>query len=128
MNKKRLATTIGIMIFGLTLAGAGFAKQEKIEIKQGSIKVEKQSEAEFPSMAKLSMDQAVEKALGAVDGQVLKVALENEDGFLVYGVEVAAQDKSVIEVKIDAGTGKVLATEEDREDRKNEKHDGDKEE
>jgi uncharacterized membrane protein YkoI len=67
-------------------------------------------------MAKISMDQAVERALASVQGQILKTELEDENGFLVYGIEVVSADKSVVDVKVDAGTGKVLAMEKDKAD------------
>jgi uncharacterized membrane protein YkoI len=67
-------------------------------------------------MAKISMDQAVERALASVQGQILKTELEDENGFLVYGIEVVSADKSVMDVKVDAGTGKVLAMERDTMD------------
>jgi uncharacterized membrane protein YkoI len=46
----------------------------------------------------------------------LKTELEDENGFLVYGIEVVSADKSVVDVKVDAGTGKVLAMEKDKAD------------
>jgi uncharacterized membrane protein YkoI len=46
----------------------------------------------------------------------LKTELEDENGFLVYGIEVVSADKSVVDVKVDAGTGKVLTMEKDKAD------------
>jgi len=59
------------------------------------------------------MDRAVQKTLAAVSGRVLKTELEDENGFLVYGVEVVTPDRTVMDVKVDAGSGKVLAIEQD---------------
>jgi uncharacterized membrane protein YkoI len=106
----------GALAIGFAVAGASFADTDGTEVKNGTIRIEKQTEAEFPSMAKISMDQAVERALASVQGQILKTELEDENGFLVYGIEVVSADKSVVDVKVDAGTGKVLAMEKDKAD------------
>ena len=83
---------------------------------RGAIRIDQQSEAQFPSMVKITMDEAVKKALTSVQGQILKIELEDEDGFLVYGVEAVTADSSIMEVKVDAGSGEVLAVERDKAD------------
>ncbi len=57
-----------------------------------------------------------EIALSNIQGEVLKIELEEENGFLVYGVEVVGPDKTVTDVKIDAGNGDVLLVEKDNPD------------
>jgi uncharacterized membrane protein YkoI len=122
MKKKWVAVIgTGVLVSGLAIAGGSFAKSEQSEVRNGTIRVENQSEADFPTMAKIKMDQAVQKALAAVPGQVLKTELEDENGFLVYGVEVVTADKTIMDVKVDAGSGKVLAMDRDEPD---ETHDG----
>jgi hypothetical protein len=117
MKKKWIAIIgSGALVTGLAVAGASFAKSEGGGVRGGTIRIEKQSEADFPAMAKISMDQAVQKALASVQGQVLKTELEDENGFLVYGVEVVSADKSIVDVKVDAGTGNVLAMDRDKAD------------
>ena len=117
MQKKWIAA-IGssALVVGITVAGLSFADSDNSQIRNGTIRIEKQSEAEFPSLAKISMIQAAQKALASVQGNVLKVQLEDEDGFLVYGVEVVSTDNSIVDVKVDAGSGKVLAVEKDKQD------------
>lgn len=117
MQKKWIAV-IGssALVVGITVAGLSFADSDNSQIRNGTIRIEKQSEAEFPSLAKISMIQAAQKALASVQGNVLKVQLEDEDGFLVYGVEVVSTDNSIVDVKVDAGSGKVLAVEKDKQD------------
>jgi uncharacterized membrane protein YkoI len=118
MNKKWIAIIgSGALVIGITVAGVSFADSGDSEIHNGTIRIEKRSEAEFPSMAKISMDQAIQKALATVQGQVLKTELEDENSFLVYGVEVVSADKTIMDVKVDAGSGKVLATHRDKADR-----------
>jgi hypothetical protein len=113
-----------VLVAGLAFAGAGFAKSDDCEVRNGTIRLDKQSEADFPDLAKLTFDQAVRNALDAVRGKVLKTELENENGFLVYNVEVVTPEKAVMEVKVDAGSGNVLAMEGDKAD--NEDHEADR--
>ena len=85
----------GALAIGFAVAGASFADTDGTEVKNGTIRIEKQTEAEFPSMAKISMDQAVERALASVQGQILKAELDDENGFLVYDVEVVSAAKAI---------------------------------
>ena len=81
----------------------------------GSIKVQNE-EVGFAEMAKISLDSAVNAALKAAPGKVVKAELENENGYLVYGVEIAKADRQIVDVKVDAGNGKVLKIETDQKD------------
>jgi uncharacterized membrane protein YkoI len=117
MKKKWIAVIgSGALVIGIAVAGASFADSDETEIRNGTIRIENQSEAEFPSMAWITMDQAAQQALASVPGQVLKTELEDENGFLVYGVEVVTADKTILDVKVDAGSGKVLAMDRDTVD------------
>jgi len=106
-----------VLAMGIFVAEVGLADSDRNEIHSGTIRIENHSEAEFPAMAKIPMEQAIRQALTSIPGQVLKAELEDENGFLVYGVEIASADKSIMEVKVDAGSGKVLAVERDTMDR-----------
>jgi uncharacterized membrane protein YkoI len=59
--------------------------------------------------AKTSPDQARHAALAAVPGTTGNVSLDNEDGNVVYSVEVTDSNGTVTDVKVDAGNGTVLA-------------------
>lgn len=77
---------------------------------------EQQEAAKLQSLAKITLQQAQQAAESAVAGKASSVELENENGNLVYAVEIGKQ-----EVKVDAGNGRVLYTEnENQEDEKNE--------
>ena len=66
------------------------------------------------SLARITPEQARDAALAQVPGTVKKVELENEDGNVVYGVEIkTARGES--DVKVDAGDGRVLHVEHDGE-------------
>jgi uncharacterized membrane protein YkoI len=130
MKKKWIAIIgSGVLVAGLAVAGASFAKSEGSEVCRGTIRLENQTEADFPAMAKITRDQAVQKALAAVQGRVLRTELEDENGFLVYGVELVTADKTIVDVKVDAGSGKVLAADRDKadhEDPESGEHHGDR--
>jgi len=122
--KKKWIAIIGssALVIGLAVGGASFAKSDDRDVRSGTIRLENQVEADFPALAKLTPAQAVQKALVAVQGQVLKTELENENGFLVYGVEVVTADKSIVDVKVDAGSGKVLSMDRDKVDDEDHEH------
>jgi uncharacterized membrane protein YkoI len=71
-----------------------------------------QSEADqsaaLQSLAKISPDQARDAALAAVPGTAGKVELDNENGNVVYSVQITDASGKVIDVKVDAGNGSVL--------------------
>ncbi len=65
-----------------------------------------QEAAKLQPLAKITAQQAQQVVEASVGGKAKSVKLENEDGNLVYAVEIGQQN-----VKIDAGTGKVLYAE-----------------
>jgi uncharacterized membrane protein YkoI len=67
------------------------------------------------SLARITSEQAQSAALAQVPGTVKKVELENEDGNVVYGVEIKTT-KGKSDVKVDAGDGRVLHVEQHGED------------
>lgn len=79
--------------------------------------VEEQQEAlKLQSFAKITPQQAQQAAETSIGGKTSRVKLENENGNLVYAVEIGQR-----EVKVDAGNGQVLYTENaNQEDNKNE--------
>ena len=77
-----------------------------------------QSEADqsaaLQSLAKISPDQARDAALAAVPGTAGKVELDNENGNVVYSVQITDASGKVIDVKVDAGNGSVLHQDTDQ--------------
>lgn len=67
---------------------------------------EQQENKKLQALAKITAEQAQQAAETSVGTKASSVKLENEDGNLVYAVEISQK-----EVKIDAGNGKVLYTE-----------------
>jgi uncharacterized membrane protein YkoI len=105
MKKQWVAVVgVGIMVAGLAVAGPTYASSDDSGVREGTIRIERKTEADFPSLAKITSDQAVQNALTSVQGKVLKTELENENGFLVYGIELVTPDRSIVDVKVDAGS------------------------
>lgn len=78
---------------------------------------------QLEGLAKIDQAAAEKAALDAVPGEVKKTELDNENGFVVYSVEVMGQDGQLQEVVVDAGDGTVLAQEAE-EDEANEANEG----
>jgi len=68
------------------------------------------AQAMVARLAIVKIEDAVAAARGAASGTVIGAELENEDGGLVWSIEVAG-DTQVLEVVIDAGNKRVLAVE-----------------
>lgn len=82
---------------------------------------EADEQATLAGLAAISADDASAAALATQPGTVSSVTLENENGNVVYTVEIDT-NTGTVEVTIDAGNATVLATETDDGD-----HDGDHE-
>lgn len=66
------------------------------------------------ALAKISADEARAAALKAVPGTATKLSLDNENGNVVYSVEVQTA-KGSTDVKVDAGNGQVLAQDSEQD-------------
>jgi uncharacterized membrane protein YkoI len=64
--------------------------------------------AALQSMAKITPDQARDAAVAAVAGTADKVELDNENGNVVYSVQITGANGTKTDVKVDAGNGSVL--------------------
>lgn len=83
------------------------------EVKSSSIKLPRGiKKAQLDSHAKIDRPQAEAAALAALPGQVVKARLDDENGYLVWQIDVR-HAKGVTEVAVDAGNGRVLAMEEE---------------
>lgn len=74
----------------------------------GSIVLKDAQDKDLLSLAKISIEQAISSAQAKQAGKVVGASLDNENGFLVYSVEIASKNVSAVDVKVDAGNGKVL--------------------
>ena len=94
---------------------AGPSVQEQYPNYTASITVPQDgNDANLASLAKITTDQAKDAAathLSTSVADVKSVSLENENGNLVYSVQILKQG-IMHDVKVDAGNGKVLFTEQ----------------
>lgn len=75
---------------------------------EGSIAIRNQSVIKAARLSRISSDKAMQIAIAKAPGRVIKSALENEDGYLIYAIKTESKSGARSEVLIDAGTGKVL--------------------
>lgn len=125
------ALTVAYLLGSVTLGGAlaqsgppttQAAQQDQQPAYTSSITVpqdqastgEQDEAAALASQAKVSSDQARAAALAQFPGATIQqVELDNEDGSLVYSVQLADSAGKTQEVKVDAGTGQVLQVQAD---------------
>ncbi len=67
--------------------------------------------AALSSLATISQADAEAAALAAVSGEIVQAELDNENGFVVWSIEVRDAAGTIHDVKIDAGDAAVLGTE-----------------
>lgn len=106
--KTQIFAATLVLITGLSVSAWAISENEsKI---QGSISAKNLAPAEYPRKATITPAEASAIAIHQVPGSVLSLGLENEDGFLVYAVNVAGQTTGFHEIIIDAGNGHVLSS------------------
>ncbi|MFJ8235876.1 PepSY domain-containing protein [Ureibacillus sp. NPDC094379] len=128
VNEVELENEDGLIVYEFEIVGEDGSEQDlEVDAKTGEIvKVEADdeenddlSQAELVKQAKITKDEASEKALVQVPGTVTEVELEDEDGLVVYDVEINAEDGTQQSVQVDAKTGKIVNVElEDNDDNK----------
>jgi hypothetical protein len=129
MNRKLMGTGVLAMVFlGVGAMGPTVAKANSADVRSGTIAVEQRMESQFPDLAKIDAAQAIKAALTRTNGKMLGVRLEDENGFLVYGVEVVTPNNSIVDVKVDAGSGAILALDQDQSEHPKKNNDRDREE
>lgn len=118
MKKKFLVPALAAVVIGGGLAGSvlhtpAFAansdRTSKVEVS------DKQEQQQLEKEATITKEEAISAALKEVAGKAAKTELEDEDGVVVYGVEVTDNQGKKQDVKVDAKTGKVLKVEADDE-------------
>ena len=77
-------------------------EEENGQEKKDEEENDKQEQAKLAKQAKITEAESKAIALQKVPGTVTDVELEDEDGTIVYGVEVQAKDGSKQDVKVDA--------------------------
>jgi hypothetical protein len=93
------------------LDDANPAKPSSVTVPASQAATETDEGTALQGLAKITPDQAKAAAVAAVPGNATKVELENENGNLVYKVEVTGADGKQTDLQIDAGNGAVLSRE-----------------
>jgi uncharacterized membrane protein YkoI len=104
MKKTAILAIIGI--FALVISSAA------VYANDGRIAIGDDDEADHTGDATITEEEAIATAEEHTGGTAVSVELENEDGYLVYGVHIEKDGKNY-DVKVDAGTGEVLKVEDD---------------
>jgi len=97
---------VGMVLLG-ALAGTAYIAQAKNSESE---------DARAVTQATVSMNKAIEIAQQQVPGDVVGAEFENEDGQILWEVEILAANKEVYELEIDATSGKVLKQKKDHDD------------
>lgn len=63
---------------------------------------------QHPRYRRISLEQAIAIALQRVPGNVVKAELDNDDGHLVYEIDIRTANGAKYEVKVDANTGQII--------------------
>lgn len=129
MKKKLIVPALAAAIVGGGVAGSllnssAFASNNDSNSNKVEV-TDKHEQQQLEKEATITKDEAISAALKEVAGKAADTELEDEDGTVVYGVEVTDDQGKKQDVKVDAKTGKVLKVEADDEE-ENEK--GEKEE
>ncbi|HLJ59404.1 MAG TPA: PepSY domain-containing protein [bacterium] len=66
------------------------------------------NDASVVGQAKITLAQAQQVAQAAVPGTLLRSELDSENGCLVYSVEIRSATRTIHDVKVDAGTAKIV--------------------
>jgi len=81
---------------------------------KGSISLASAKNTPLPSLAKISLSQAVSTVEREANGKIVEASLGDEDGFLTYLVTVLNPDQKVTEFNVDAGNGQILSRNVDK--------------
>jgi len=110
--KRFLLLLVVLLLAGfcssLISASSAYALACSVKAKKGT------SQSDLEKLAKVTKDQAQEKALASIKSkekpEVAEGELELERGCVVYSFDLKAPNsKGVTEVIVDAGTGKILS-------------------
>ena len=127
-----ILVVIGVIaIVGATAAFAVGGSDDEEENFKGSVAAPQQNSPEgshdeaaearsLQKLAKIDQGEAEKAALQAVPGTVKSTRLEEENGFVIYEVEVAGNDGQTHHVDVDAGNDRVLQQEAGEENKSHE--------
>jgi uncharacterized membrane protein YkoI len=95
----------------VTTTATGQPAAAKKPAIKGTIPVGDAKTVEYPSLAKISMHDAIAAVVKKYPGRLVEVYLYADSGFLLYGIEVSSRVGKITLARVDAGTGRILGTE-----------------
>lgn len=135
MRGKILA--VGVLAALLTLAavggnmaiasssGGGDTSRGSVEAPEREHENDAREDRSLKERSSISLADAEQAATDAQPGEVTKVEIEEEEGFIVYKVEVAGAGGAEHELEVDAGNGDILDSETDYDDDRGDRDDDD---
>ena len=117
-GSKKARTVLGVIaLFALSLVALSSPSLAQV-LGDGAIKgsIAVTEGADLQALAKITLEQARDAALKEAPGATFQEGqLEEEDGYLIYDVELV-QDGKEVEVAVDAGNAAILQVDHDDED------------
>jgi uncharacterized membrane protein YkoI len=96
------------------------------EVRRGSVQVKKEDAQAMIARARVTSEEAAKLAVTATKGKILATKLDDENGYLIWEVDVLDPQGKQTELMIDAGNGRLLAAasgvEHEHEDEDGQKH------
>lgn len=133
MNGKILAAgalatvlTLGALGGGAALASGGnddSAASGSVQAPEREFENEAREDKNLGQRAGLSASDAANAALNSQPGEVTKVELDDEEGYVVYEVEIIANNGVEHDLKVDAGNGDILKADTDNDDDRDDRDD-----
>lgn len=99
-----------ILIVGMVMGVAGNVGE--IVWSEDSGKLNQVQLVAMATSTKITIERAVEMALGSVVGQVMVAELEKRGEKTIWNVEILTTEEAIIAVSVDAVSGSVLMSEE----------------
>ena len=115
MTKRFLAIFTLVTLTIITMVSAKESDDMKLNSKSSVQMKRRATESEERAAVKITVQDAISSAVKSVSGKVFGVELENQDGNLIFTVEIETS-KGMYDVAVDAGNGKVLGKELDKND------------
>jgi uncharacterized membrane protein YkoI len=104
------------VMISATLLAAGMATAGGLVHAQQSARAQDDAVRDL-ARANISLVQAVVSAESQTGGKATRAELDDEDGSVAFEVEVVTPDGKILDVRVDAGSGTVLSSKADDQDR-----------
>ena len=110
------------IIISATIVALGIATAGGLAVAKQTGVLENDAVSDL-AKAKVTLGQAVTAAEAHAGGKATLAKLDDENGAIVFNVEVVAADSKVFDVKVSAADGKVMSSKADLADRGREEKD-----